>query len=75
MYEDISHTFVYFKSVELEKFDLYYIAHPKAPISRDDRKSLKESGWRCQRHSRSNKEIWVFDKKEMKEYLERKTND
>ena len=62
MYKDIKHTFIYFGTVEIEDFDLYYIAYPKRPISRENRKALKEAGWRCQRHSRNNKEIWVFDK-------------
>jgi hypothetical protein len=64
MYEDVKHTFPYFGSLMIENFDLYYIAHANMPISKENRKALKESGWRCQRHSRSNKEIWVFDKKQ-----------
>ncbi len=47
---------------EFEEFDLYWIFYPQSPISRENRQKLKVAGWHLQRHSRTNKEIWVYDK-------------
>ena len=44
--------------------DLYWIFYPEVVISKESRKQLKEAGWNLQRHTRTNKEIWVFPKKE-----------
>lgn len=46
----------------LHEFDLYWIVYEAGPLKRQARKELKAAGWRLQRHSRSNREMWIFDK-------------
>lgn len=49
---------------DLQEFDLYWICYECETLDKDKRKQLKDLGWRLQRHSRSNCEMWVFDKPE-----------
>lgn len=46
----------------ISEHDFYWIVHPPAGLSKLVRRDLKLAGWHLQRHSRSNKEMWVFDK-------------
>ncbi len=50
------------ENTETLVYDLYFISYAGGPMSKDTRKQLKELGWRLQKHSRTNQEIWVFDK-------------
>lgn len=46
----------------LREFDLYWICYESEKLNKDVRQELKSLGWRLQKHSRTNKEMWVFDK-------------
>ena len=50
------------KPSPLEEYDHYWIAYPGRKISRDERRLIRYMGWRLQRHTRTNQEIWVMDK-------------
>lgn len=47
---------------ETYEYDKYFVSYPKQKISRDTRKQLKLLGFKLQRHTRTNQEIWVYDK-------------
>lgn len=59
---------------EFEEHDLYFMFFPLKPISKENRKILKSLGWQLQRHSRTNKEIWVLDKVDEWEEMELERN-
>jgi hypothetical protein len=46
---------------EFEDNDLYSVAFAGEAVSRDDRRKLKELGWKSKRHTRTKEEIWIFD--------------
>jgi hypothetical protein len=47
---------------EAEEYDLYWIVKASKRISIEDRVQLKCLGWKLQRHSATNREVWVYDK-------------
>lgn len=51
-----------FGNAHCEEFDLYWIITPEGAVSKVNRKLLKSMGWMLQRHSRTNEEIWIFNK-------------
>jgi hypothetical protein len=48
---------------EYEEFDLYWIVRASRRVNHEDRTQLKCLGWKLQRHSATNREIWVYDKR------------
>ncbi len=46
----------------ITEYDLYWIGYAGGKLTKCERSWLKDVGWKLQRHSRSNKEMWVFDK-------------
>lgn len=51
-----------FGEANFDEYDLYWIFYPCRKLSREVRKRLKDLGYICERHARTNKEIWTFDK-------------
>lgn len=47
---------------EAVEFDLYWIVYKAGKLTRQVRSELKAAGWHLQRHSRTNQEMWVFDR-------------
>lgn len=50
-------------SPEIEEYDLYWIIKASKRISQENRTQLKCLGWKLQRHTATNREIWVYDKR------------
>ncbi len=46
----------------IEEYDMYWIVYAGKSLSKEERTLLKSSGWRLQRHTRSNEEIWILNK-------------
>ena len=55
-----------FGSCDFVEEDLYYIIYPERPISKLHRKELKEMGWVLQKHTRTKRDIWIWNKKDVK---------
>lgn len=56
---------IFGKDTEFEEFDLYLIVYQSGrKLTKDLRKQLKEVGWHLQRHSRTNREMWLLDKQQ-----------
>lgn len=64
-----------FGECSAQEFDLYYIFYADRPLSHDKRKRLKELGFRLSRHSRTNEEMWSYDKPEALEYFKNLENE
>ncbi len=58
-------SFNIFGSVDFVEEKFYYIVYPEQKITKENRAKLKELGWKLQRHSRTNTEIWLWNKKDV----------
>ena len=53
------------KPIDLYECEFYWLVYETAaPISRNERKILKDLDWKLMRHSRTKKEMWCFIKAE-----------
>lgn len=50
-----------FGEAEFNEADLYFVFYPKKPISKENRKKLKEMGWELRRNPN---EVWIMEKSE-----------
>jgi hypothetical protein len=55
---------IFGQNPEIEGYDSHWIVKASKRISHEDRTQLKCLGWKLQRHSATNREIWVYDKRD-----------